>query len=58
MSDKMASASGAYSVPPSSDALSQRTGQMGTASGGDSFQDLIVLYCSYFAYASDGAQKR
>ena len=46
-------------MPPSSDAMSRGSSQQpGSAGGQDSFQDLIVLYCSYFAYASDGSQKR
>lgn len=51
---------GSYSVPPSSDQASSRmTGQINTTGGGDgSFQDLIVLYCSYFSYAPDGGQRR
>ena len=55
------SASGSYSVPPSSDAgKSMPVGAQMTTQGatGDSFQDLIVLYCSYFSYAPDGAEKR
>ena len=31
---------------------------MAGAAGSDQYQDLIVLYCSYFAYAPDGGQKR
>ena len=56
MTDK--SASGAYSVPPSSDMMSRTGSNAASVAGQDSFQDLIVLYCSYFAYAPDGAQKR
>jgi len=28
------------------------------AGGAESFEDKIVLYCSYFTYAQDGAQRR
>lgn len=53
------SASGSYSVPPSSDMAKSTPNQiMTTGGGGDTFQDLIVLYCSYFSYAPDGAEKR
>ena len=30
----------------------------GSMAGADQFEDRLVLYCSYFAYAADGHQKR
>lgn len=57
MTDK--SVSGQYTGPQQSDAgisASSRSGA--TGAGSDQYQDLIVLYCSYFAYAPDGGQKR
>lgn len=64
MTDK--SVSGAYTAQQqpseagfsgSSKAASNQM-SMASGAGGDQFQDLIVLYCSYFAYAPDGHQKR
>ena len=54
MTDK--SASGQYTGPLQSDAGYSAASRGGAAS--DQYQDLIVLYCSYFAYAPDGGQKR
>ena len=60
MTDK--SVSGQYTVqqqPSESGFSGQSKGVSVSGSvAGDQFQDLIFLYCSYFAYAPDGHQKR
>ena len=57
------SVSGQYTVQLGSESgfsgAPSKGGAMASGSGGaDAFEDRIVLYCSYFAYAPDGHQKR